>query len=126
MGFWSDIFGGPSSAEQSIATNEQSLGQTLGDAFHEQFGQQEGVLGNLNQQLTPIANLGPSQQGFSPQELAAMNSAAINNAGAAARNAQQQTGAILAGEGGGGTSGLTSGIEAQIRGSEASAAANEL
>src|ERR1700676_3914805 len=98
MGFWSDIFGGPSSAEQGIATNEQSLGQSLGDAFHEQFGQQEGVLGNLNQQLTPIANLGPNQQGFSAQELAAINSAAINSAGAAARNAAQSTGGVLAGE----------------------------
>jgi hypothetical protein len=55
-----------------------------------------------------------------------MNAAAINNAGAAARNAQMATGAVLAGRGGGGASGLTSGIEEQIRGSEASAAANQL
>lgn len=127
MGFWSDIFGGGSSTqEQNLANSQANFAQTMQNSFSQQFGAQSGIMKNLNQQLTPVANLGPNQQGFSSAELSAMNSAAINNAGAAARNAQQSTGAVLAGQGGGGGSGLVSGIEAQIRGSEASAAANEL
>jgi hypothetical protein len=126
MSFWSTLFGGPSSQEQQIAGNERSLAGAFQGAFSNQLAGQTNVLNNLGQQLTPIASLGPNQQGYNSAVLSAMNAAAINNAGAAARNAQMATGAVLAGRGGGGASGLTSGIEEQIRGSEASAAANQL
>jgi hypothetical protein len=126
MGFWSSLFGGPSSEEKQLAGQEKSLAGAFQGAFSNQLAGQTNVLNNLGQQLTPIASLGPNQQGYNSAVLSAMNAAAINNAGAAARNAQMATGAVLAGRGGGGSSGLVSGIEAQIQGSEASAAANQL
>ena len=126
MGFFTSLFGGPSSEEKQIAGMEQNLAGAFQGAFGQQFGEQENILKNLGQQLTPIASLGPNQQGYNAAVLSAMNAAAINASAAAARNAQMATGAVLAGRGGGGASGLTSGIEAQIRGSEASAAANQL
>jgi hypothetical protein len=126
MSFFSDLFGGPSSQQQGLANNESNLAGQMSNAFTQQFGAQSAVLTNLNNQLTPIANLGPNQQGYSPQELAAMNTQAINNSGAAARNAQQSVAGTLAGQGGGGGNGLVSGIQQQIQGTIASSAANNL
>ena len=126
MGFMTTLFGGPSSQEIQAAGMEQNLAGAFQGAFSQQLAGQTNVLNNLGQQLTPIASLGPNQQGYNSAVLSAMNAAAINTSAAAARNAQMATGAVLAGRGGGGSSGLVSGIEAQIRGSEASAAANQL
>lgn len=129
MGFFSSLFGiapGPTQSAQDFSNRQNNLALAMNNDFSERFGEQSDVFKNLTSQLTPIANLGPNQQGFSPQELAAMNSQAINNAGAASRNAQQSVGNALAGQGGGGTSGLVSGIESQIRGTVASNSANEL
>jgi hypothetical protein len=126
MSFFSDLFGGPSSQQQGLANNESSLAGQMSNAFTQQFGAQSSILQNLNNQLTPVANLGPNQQGYSPQELAAMNTQAINNSGAAARNAQQSVAGTLAGQGGGGGNGLVSGIQQQIQGTIASSAANNL
>ncbi len=126
MGFFSALFGGPSAQQKQLTGNEAGLAQSFTSAFNQQFKDQGQILQNLNSQLTPIANLGPNQQGFSPQELAAMNTQAINASGAAARNAQQAVAGSLAGRGGGGTSGLTSGIDQQIAGAVASSAANQL
>jgi hypothetical protein len=126
MSFQTTLFGGPSQSEINAANQESSLATSLGNAFNQTFGEQQGLLNQISQQLTPIANLGPNQQGYSPQELAAMNTQAIDTTGAAARNAQQSAATTLAGEGGGGTSGLVSGVQQQIQGSIASQAANEL
>src|SRR6266576_496743 len=126
MGFFSDLFGGPSGEEKRLTAESSNLATMMRNTFSQQLGDQKGILDRLNQQLAPIANLGPNQQGFSPQELAAMNTQAINTAGAASRNAQQAVASTLAGQGGGGTSGLGSGIQQQIQGTVASSAANEL
>lgn len=127
MGFFSDLFGGPTTQQKDLANSQATMAQTMSSAFNERLGAETAELNTLQGQLNPIAALGPSQMGWSPQLAAAVSTQNINAAGAAARNAQQSTGAVLAGRGGGGAgSGLTSGIEAQIRGSEASAAENQL
>lgn len=90
------------------------------------FGQQQGVLNSLNRSLSPILSAGPSQEGFSGAEKAALNTQAINSAGAANRSAQQAAANFGAGQGGGATSGLQSGITKQIQGSIASQSANQL
>lgn len=74
--------------------------------------------------MTPIASAGPSQQGFSQGQLDTLNTQAINSAGAAAKNAAQATQGALAGRGG--SSGLQSGVDAQIIGSQKIASANQL
>jgi hypothetical protein len=128
VGFFSDLFGGPSAQEKQIANQQQTLAATLNANYGQRFGEQSQIFQNLNKALTPIVNLGASQMGWSPQLASAVNTQNINAAGAAARNAQQYTGSVLAGRGGGGANpqGITSGIEAAIRGTEASAAENQL
>jgi len=78
------------------------------------------------QQLNPIVNAGPSQNGWSPQLAAAVNTQNINAEAAANRNAKMAVNNSLAGQGGGGTSGLTSGIDSQIAGTIASSSENAL
>src|SRR5665213_1260582 len=127
MGFFSDLFGGPTQQQKDLSNSQATLAQTFASNYGQRFGQQSQEFNALQGQLNPIAALGPSQMGWSPQLASAVSTQNINAAGAAARNAAQATGSVLAGRGGGGAgSGLTSGIEAQIRGSEASAAEGQL
>lgn len=126
MGFWSTIFGGPSSQEQNLANQSQSLAGSMNSAFQQRLGAQNQIYQNISRQLTPISNLGPGQRGGNPQQWAAENSLAISNAASAARNARQAVSTQLAGQGNGGGSGLTSGIQSQIAGTLASNAENQL
>ena len=128
MGFFSSLFGGggPTPQQEALAGQAASMSAVYNQAFQSQLAGLTDVQNKLSSYLTPIANLGPNAQGFSAPELAAMNTQAINEAGAAARNAAMVTGTTLAGRGGGASSGIVSGIEAGIKGSEASAAASQL
>jgi hypothetical protein len=126
MGFFSTIFGGPSSQEKNLAAQSQSLATGLSNAFQQRLGAQNQIYQNLNQTLQPISNLGPGQRGGSPAQWAAENTLAVNNAAAAYRNSRQAVSTQLAGQGGGGTSGLQSGISQQISGTLASQAENNL
>lgn len=125
---------GPSASEQTIAGAQSSLALSMQSDFQTRFAKQSTLLDNLNASLTPVIAAGPEQQGFSPEELAARNTQAINAAGAANRNAVQSASNSMAGRGqsrgapgvGGGDSGLQSGIESAIRGGIASSSANQL
>jgi hypothetical protein len=116
---------GPSKAEKDQAAASASFSKTLQSNYATRFGQQSDVLSAINRAMSPILAAGPSQRGFSAEERAALNTAAINNAGAASRNAQQAAANFGAGQGGGGT-GIISGVQRQIEGSIASSAANQL
>jgi hypothetical protein len=116
---------GPSSSEKSIANSSQSFASQLQNNYGTLFGQQQSVLNSLNASLNPILSAGPSQRGFSGAETSALQTQAINNAGAASMAAQQAARTFGAGQGGGGTSGLTSGITKQIQASLASQAAGQ-
>lgn len=117
---------GPTSAETTQQTNAATYASQLQANYGTLFGQQQGVLSSLNKSLSPTLAAGPSQQGFSGSESAALNTAAINNAGAANRSAQQAAANFGAGQGGGGTSGVQSGITKQIQGAIAGQSANQL
>jgi hypothetical protein len=117
---------GPSGSETAIEGANQSLAMSLQANYQQRFAQQNQVLNNLNQSLSPIVAAGPSQQGFSPEELASLNTQAINSAAAANKNAQQAAGNAIAGEGGGGGSGLVSGTQAAIKAGISSNSANQL
>src|ERR1035437_458627 len=112
---------GPSAQETAIQGQTQSLATTMAGDFSTRFASQNQVLSNLNNSLTPIVAAGPNQQGFTGEELASMNTSAINNAAAANRNAVQATGNAIAGQNG---SGLESGIQQAIKGGIASNVAN--
>jgi hypothetical protein len=117
---------GPSQAEKDQQAQSASFAAQLKSNYGTRFGQQSDVLNAINQSLSPILAAGPSQQGFSAAETAALNTQAINSAGAASKNAQQAAANFGAGQGGGGSSGITSGIQQQIQGSIASQSANQL
>jgi hypothetical protein len=117
---------GPSSQEQQLANQGQSFASMLQGNYATLFGQQQDVLNSINKSLSPILAAGPSQQGFSAQELAALNTQAINSAGAANRNAQQAVGNFTAGQGGGGSTGILSGVTGQLMSAVASQSANQL
>lgn len=121
MGFMTTVFGGPSQQQEQLAGQAQQLSGTANNGFATELQNSLGTQNAISSQLNPIFQGGVNQQGESAQELAAQNTAAINNAGAASRNAEQAVGAQLAGQGGGAGSGQISGVGQQIRGSIASA-----
>jgi hypothetical protein len=117
---------GPSSEQRRLEAQQASFATLMQNDYVQRFGQQSAVLQQLNNILTPIAEAGPSQQGMSGQELAALNTAAMVNTSNATRNAQEAARTAMAGQGGGAASPLTSGIEQQISGSIASRGAQQL
>lgn len=116
---------GPSQAEKNLATSEASFADTLKADFQTTFNSQQGILNTLNDILTPIVTAGPSQQGYSTEELDALNSQAINSN---AQVAQQTTQALNAQENaaGGGRTFLPSGVNEQINAGVETAAQNNL
>lgn len=115
---------GPSGAEENIANGAQSLSSTMSNDFNSRFANQSQILSQLSSSLNPILSGGPGQQGYTPQEAAAISSATINNNAAANRNARQAAGNAFAGTGDG--SGLVSGVQKQVEGNIASQSANNL
>lgn len=116
---------GPSSEEKSIQASTQNFGSQMQQNYGTLFSQQQDVLKSINRSLNPTVAAGPSQRGFSSAEKSALQTAAINNAGAANTAAQQAARTYGAGEGSGGGSGITSGITKQIEGAIASQSAGQ-
>lgn len=115
---------GPSGQEEAIAGQQQSLGTTLAANYNQQFAAQSGVLSNLNNMLTPIAEAGPDQQGFGANELAALNTQSGEGVGQNYAKASQALNNNLAARGGGNEV-LPSGAQAALKGSLAASAANQ-
>ena len=88
--------------------------------------QQRDVLSKLSAGLSSVFGGGPGQHGFTAADKAALDTQAINAAGAANISAQQAARTYGAGQGGGGTSGVTSGITKQIESAIGSQSANQL
>ena len=114
---------GPSGAQENIAGQTASLASTLSANYNKNFAAQAGVLQNLNNIFTPIAQAGPDQQGFGPQELAALSTAAGEGVGTNYSKASQALNNQLAVRGGG-SEALPTGARAALQGQLASAAAN--
>jgi hypothetical protein len=83
---------GPTAGQSGALTTDQNFSKTLGAAYNQVFSENQGLMQNLTSNLQGIINAGPSQQGFSPQELAAQNSQAINAAAASNQKVQQEIG----------------------------------
>ena len=123
--------GGPSTEMTDVAAKESSLANTFMQNYGQLYGEQQGVFNQLKAAYSPLIAAGPGQHGFTSPVLNALNTQAINAAGAANKNAQQAARMYGAGEGGGqfaggGTSGLTSGIQKQIEAATGTQVANAL
>ena len=116
-----DLFGGPSGTEKTEAAQMESLSDILNANYQTTFGEQQQALQQLSGEIEKIQT-GQTGPGMSAQETAARTAQIQNLAAAQARNVQQAVQNRAAGEGGGGSSGLTSGITRQI-GEEATSAA---
>jgi hypothetical protein len=115
---------GPSHSEERLQGKSESFASMLQANYGLLFGAQKGVLDAINRSLSPTLAAGPSQQGFAAPQLAAMQTGAINAAGAAARAARQAVANFGAGRGS--SSGLESGVQKQLEASVASSSANQL
>lgn len=118
---------GPTAQENELAGQEASFSQMLQSNYATDFGEQQNILGNLTNILTPIAEAGPNQQGFSAAELAAENTGAIDTTGANYANAARAIGGETAGRGVAGApeSGVDEQIKEGLASSEAGALSNE-
>lgn len=115
---------GPTTQEKSEAAAQQQYSERVQNNYNTLFGEQQGQVEALNNVFTPIAEAGPNQTGFSAPELAAYNTQAINTTGANYANAAKALGTQLAGRGG--SSGLESGVDQQIKAGLAANAAGTL
>lgn len=115
---------GPSHAQETTFGNEQALSTLLAANYNQRFADQSQLISSLKDQLTPIVNAGPDQQGMGPQELAALNTQAGEAVG---QNYAKATSALnnqLAVRGGG-AGDVTSGAEGQLKAELASAGAQQ-
>ncbi len=94
--------------------------------YNQNFSAQSGVLQNLNNLLTPIAQAGPDQQGFGANELAALNTASGEGVGQNYAKASQALNNQLAAQGGGNDPNVKAGATGALKGSLAASAANQL
>lgn len=114
-------------ATQAQTTNEQAQATFYTQATQQAtqvFGASSQVFQQLQSTFAPIVAAGPSQQGFSAQELANQQSEAVTQNGIANRNAQQAAGESIAAEGGGNNPALQSGQSAGTKANIDIASAN--
>jgi hypothetical protein len=124
MGFFSDLFGGPSSQQESLNAQEVSMNNVFNSAFQSYLGSQSAVLQNIGNILTPIAQAGPTQQGFGAQELAALNTQATQGIGQNYNKASQALN-LQESTRGGGNQVLPTGAANEQKENLAAAAANQ-
>ena len=115
---------GPSGTEQHISAQQENLSNIMMTDFQERYGMQSQVMQNLNNLLTPIAEAGPDQQGWGPQERAAVNTQIGEGVGTNYAKATQSLNTVL-GARGGGNEVLPTGSSAALQATLASAAANQ-
>lgn len=118
----SSLFGGSSSQETSNQAQTQGLANTYAADFNQNYASQQGILKGLQNAYTPIVQAGPGQQGYAPQELAALQTTAGEGVGNNYSKASQALNNQLAARGGGNEV-LPSGAAAALKGQLASSAA---
>lgn len=116
---------GPSASQEGLAGSETQFMDTLQSNYNTNFADQQSVLNHLNSVLSPIVQAGPDQTGFSPSELAAFNTQAIDSTGAAAANTERAIGNETAGRSDSGNLAEAGNVQA-LKANAASAAEGQL
>jgi hypothetical protein len=115
---------GPSATQTQEAGSSQDFSNSLQAAWGQNFGAESSILGNLNNELTPIAEAGPNQEGFNASELSSLNSSAISSN---ATNYKNASAAVSEGRAGaGGNTYAPSGGDQQVQAQIASNASENL
>jgi hypothetical protein len=115
---------GPSSGETASANNESAFAQTMSRTFSTQLASQTATLQQLNSNLQNLAS-GNTPMGFSADTLSRLRGGAVTNTAQLFRNAMQRQATNFSAQGGGGASALPSGVQDQVYGDIASAAAGK-
>jgi hypothetical protein len=115
---------GPSGQQVAESNSSENFTNQLTSNYATLFSEEQGNIQNLKNILNPIAAAGESQTGMSPEELAALNTQAIDSSGASYANEARALGSQLAGRGG--SSGLESGVSQQLKAGLASEAGSNL
>jgi hypothetical protein len=100
---------GATAGQSAIAGQQQSAYNTMVAQAGQVFGDSSAVYGDLMKTFAPTVAAGPSQQGFSPAELANLNSTAITDTGQAYKNAKSAVGEAESAQGGGNTGDVSGG-----------------
>lgn len=81
---------GASKQETEAQASEQAIAKQLQANYTALFGQQQGILTQLNKALQPLINgTGLNVEGYSPEALAAMRTSATDTTAASFQNAQK-------------------------------------
>lgn len=104
---------GATDQQKQVSTEEQDFYKNLTQQYGTVFGQSQEITGALTKAFMPILSAGPSQAGFSPEQLAAERTANTEAVGQSYAQAQKATAQILAARGGGNTL-LPSSVNANI------------
>jgi hypothetical protein len=112
----------PSSAQKGALASDQSWQKTLSNSYSTIFGAGSSMFKSLSAKLDSII---ASPQGYSPEELAAKNSQALNSAAASAKQVNAAIGANAA-KSGDSNPGVESGVVQAERASADTAVENNL
>lgn len=116
---------GATSQQKAAESAQADLASEMSKDFATEFGQNQAILGSLTSALEPIITAGPNQQGFSPTELNALNSQAVNSTAIGAQNASVAA-ANKEATAGGGSAAIPSGANQQINAMVNNSAAQNL
>jgi len=94
---------GPSSAQNTVQSDQLDLTKQLMNENSQIYGQQSGILQTLNNTFAPILAQGPDQTGFGKNELTALNTQNTDTTAENFAQAQRTLNENRAAEGGGNT-----------------------
>jgi len=91
---------GASSDQETLEKEQLANYNTLAAESETEFGEAQGVFNQLSSQFSPILSAGINQQGYTPAEMAQLNSQAATSTGQSAAMAKQAANSQIAAEGG--------------------------
>src|SRR6185437_10909364 len=93
--------GGAPSGQKELASSQSAYYNNLTAEQQHLFGELDPIIADMKSEFEPIFNAGPSQKGFSQEELDNLNAEAVTATGQSYRNVSEALNSKIAGEGGG-------------------------
>jgi hypothetical protein len=116
---------GATGAQTAIQSSQMQFMNQMMSEYGTVFGESQSILNSLSKTFEPILAAGPNQQGFSPAELASLETTATEGVGQNYANAAKALGEKQAAEGGGDAF-IPSGAKSQLQEETATSAAQAL
>lgn len=104
---------GASQEQKDLNASQTNFYNQLTSQYATEYANNQEILNTLKTSLSPIVTAGPSQEGFSPEQKAALNAQATEGAAKAYRDTQTATREAQAARGGG-NSPFTSAADEQL------------